>query len=71
MIVIKHRKIFYALSGIIGLLSLWALFSFGLKPGLDFPCGGLFDVFFFGATPHAAWGSHRSGQLAIRPSLFV
>ncbi|MSU55966.1 MAG: protein translocase subunit SecF [Candidatus Taylorbacteria bacterium] len=44
MFVVTHRKIFYALSALLFAASLAALALWGLKPGIDFKGGSLFEV---------------------------
>lgn len=41
---VKHRKIFFAVAGILGLASLCCLLIFGLKPGIDFTGGSILEV---------------------------
>ncbi|MEK9185380.1 MAG: protein translocase subunit SecF, partial [Patescibacteria group bacterium] len=51
MKIIEHRKIFYAISGILILASIISLAIWGLKPGLDFTGGSLLNFSFKGETP--------------------
>ncbi len=44
MFVIKFRKIFYSISVILLGFSLYALFAYGLKPGIDFKGGSIIEV---------------------------
>lgn len=44
MWIIKHRKIWYAFSLAIVIASLFALFKFGLKQGIDFTGGSLLEI---------------------------
>lgn len=44
MIIIKYRKIFYALSGILIAMSVAALFVWGLNLGIDFKGGAIVEV---------------------------
>lgn len=44
MIIIKYRKIFYALSGILIALSVASLFVWGLNLGIDFKGGAIIEV---------------------------
>lgn len=44
MIIVKGRKIFYAISGLLVLLSVIALSSWGLKWGIDFVGGSILEV---------------------------
>lgn len=51
MWIVKHRNIFYALSAILIVASLAALFVWGLKFGLDFKGGSLLEVEYTAGTP--------------------
>ena len=51
--VIKNRKIFLTISGILVSLSIIALFSWGLNFGIDFTGGSLLEVKFHGEKPSA------------------
>jgi len=60
MQVVKHRKIFYTISATLVLLSIFAIFLWGLKPSIDFAGGSLLDVSFGENKPTA---SEVSGAL--------
>ena len=51
MIIIKYRKIFYALSIILLTISVYAIFGLGLKQGTDFSGGSLLDISFENNIP--------------------
>ncbi len=51
MFVIKNRKIFYIISIVITLVSVVAIFTFGLKPGIDFTGGSVLEVSFPNEKP--------------------
>lgn len=51
MWIVKHRNIFYALSAILIIASLAALFVWGLKFGIDFKGGSLLEVEYTAGTP--------------------
>lgn len=51
MYIVTHRKIFYTISCILVLVSLAALFVFGLVPGLDFKGGALLEVSYLESRP--------------------
>ena len=73
MFIVKHRKIFYTLSGILVVGAILSLFIFGLKPSIDFTGGSLIDVSFSGNTPSIAEVSGvlnnlQFGDASIRPS---
>jgi preprotein translocase subunit SecF len=46
MLIVKNRKIFYAISSILVLSSIFAIVFWGLKPSIDFAGGSLLDVSF-------------------------
>lgn len=52
--VIKHRKVSFIFSAVLFVASLVALFTFGLKPGIDFTGGSLMEVKFTGERPESA-----------------
>lgn len=51
MWVVKYRKLFYTISGILVLASIVSLFTWGLLPGIDFTGGTLVEVSYDGALP--------------------
>lgn len=51
MIIVKYRKFFYALSGILVVLSFIALSTWGLKWGIDFKGGSVLEVEYTDARP--------------------
>ncbi len=51
MNIIKNRKWFYLFSGILVLLSIIALFSFGLQLGVDFKGGAIMEISYATSTP--------------------
>ncbi|MDO8514571.1 MAG: protein translocase subunit SecF [bacterium] len=53
MIIIKHRNIFFAVTGAIVLAALVSLFAFGLHLGTDFTGGTLVQVSYDGIRPNA------------------
>ena len=54
MQIIQNRKYYFFLSGLLIAASLLALFWYGLKPGLDFTGGSLFEVEYSRARPTTA-----------------
>ena len=44
MFVIKNRKIFFFISGLLVILSVLAIIFFGLKPGIDFTGGSILEI---------------------------
>jgi len=51
MFIVTHRKFFYFISGLIIVLSLAALFIWGLKFGIDFTGGSLLEIAYTGPVP--------------------
>lgn len=51
MFIIKHKKIFIAISVVLVLLSITSLFVFGLKIGIDFKGGALTEVYYTEVRP--------------------
>jgi len=72
MWVVKNRGIFYAISGALVIASLIALFTWGLKLGLDFTGGTLVDISYHGTRPSqnqiSAALSEIDQNASIRPS---
>lgn len=48
---IKYRKIFYWISGLLVLASLFSILNFGLNLGIDFTGGSALDISFVGKVP--------------------
>lgn len=53
MFIVRNRKLFFALTGLIVLLSIGALFAYGLHEGTDFTGGTLVEVRYTGERPDA------------------
>ncbi|MFH0804135.1 MAG: protein translocase subunit SecF [Candidatus Zambryskibacteria bacterium] len=51
MFIVKHRKIFYTISSILVLSSIFAIIFWGLKPSIDFAGGSLLDVSYSETKP--------------------
>ncbi|MEK7184673.1 MAG: protein translocase subunit SecF, partial [Patescibacteria group bacterium] len=51
MFVVKYRKLFYALSAILVIASLYAMSIWGLNPGIDFKGGSIFEIEYASSTP--------------------
>lgn len=49
--IIKNRKYYYLVSGILFLVSILSIIAWGLKPGLDFTGGSMLEVNFSGNRP--------------------
>lgn len=73
MFIVKYRKIFYTISGLLMLGSLIALFVWGLKPGIDFKGGSLLEVAYLDGRPDASvlkssLDRLNLGEYSIRPT---
>ncbi len=71
--IIKHRKIFYTISGIFFGLSVLALLLWGLKPGIDFTGGSLMEVEYKVSRPEVgvlrqSVGNLKLGNVVFQPS---
>jgi preprotein translocase subunit SecF len=51
MFVVKYRKLFYLLSAILIIASVWAISKWGLNPGIDFKGGSIVEVQYASSTP--------------------
>lgn len=51
MIIIRHRLVFFAVSAILALASIGAIFTYGLKVGTDFTGGSLVEIRYEGVRP--------------------
>lgn len=61
MFIVTHRKFFYAISALLVLGSIVALFLWGLKPGIDFKGGSIIEVEYASST--------RPTPGSVRPAL--
>lgn len=71
--IIKHRKIFYAISGILVISSLLAIVVWGLKLGTDFTGGSLLEVEYNGTRPEVSFvqnslSSLNIGNVTVQPT---
>ena len=64
MFIIKHRKIWYAFSLLIVIASLFSMFKFGLKQGIDFTGGALLEVE-YAAKPDALAAKQKIESLSL------
>jgi len=73
MIVVKQRKIWFALSAILFALSIWAILAYGFQFSIDFKGGTLTEVRFEGTLPakeqiEGALNALEIGGYSLRPS---
>ncbi|MFN4181421.1 MAG: protein translocase subunit SecF [Candidatus Paceibacteria bacterium] len=73
MFIIKHKKIFIAISAVLVVLSIASLFVFGLKIGIDFKGGALTEVYYAEARPDQAMLTEKLdalgyGTLLVQPT---
>jgi preprotein translocase subunit SecF len=73
MYIVKHRKIFYIISSILVLSSIFSIVFWGLKPSIDFVGGSLLDVSFTQTKPTSdevkgVLDSLNHGDASIRSS---
>ena len=69
MWVVKYRKIFYTISGLMVLAAFVSLFVWGLKPGVDFTGGTLIEVSYGDARPDQS--AVTSALVAVDPTVSV
>ncbi|MDO8619722.1 MAG: protein translocase subunit SecF [bacterium] len=69
MYIVTHRKLFYILSGLIFVVSIGALAIWGLKPGIDFKGGSLFEVTYPDGRPEKALIEETLKPLAVDASV--
>lgn len=74
MFVVKYRKLFFTISILLVLASLWAIFSYGLKLGTDFRGGTIMELEYATSTVPVATAISESlqslnlGNVAIQPT---
>ena len=71
--IIKNRKYFYIISGVLFLGAILSIIAWGLQPGLDFTGGSLMQVKFEGARPAnteviSALSSANLGEIVAQPA---
>lgn len=69
MFIVTHRKLFYIFSGLIIVASIVALALWGLKPGIDFTGGALFEVTYPDGRPEKAQVEDALKPLAVDASV--
>jgi len=65
MFIIKYRKIFYALSGILTALSVGAIFVWGLNLGIDFKGGAIVEVSYLEGRPEIGVVKENLDKLSL------
>lgn len=65
MFIVRHRKYFYLLSGIVVGLSLLSLAFFGLRFGIDFTGGALIEATYAGVPPERSLLEAGLGELEL------
>src|SRR6266542_2682845 len=73
MFVVKHRKIFYIISGVLFAVSIISLLVWGLNLGVDFKGGTLLEFSYSSGRPsledvNAALEPLKIGGLSVRPA---
>lgn len=69
MYIIKNRKIFYTLSGLLVILSIISLFVWGLELGIDFKGGSVVEIRYIDARPDSVLIDKNISALATEISL--
>lgn len=65
MFIIKHRNLFFTISGLMVLAALASLFTFGLKFGTDFTGGSILEVVYEGPRPEMSLIQSQVAGLTI------
>ena len=68
MFIIKYRKVWYAFSLIIVIASLFSIFKFGLKQGIDFTGGALVEIE-YASKPDVVAIRQKIGELSLGNAL--
>src|SRR3990167_9401168 len=73
MFIVRHRKIFFAISGALLALSIWAMFAYGFNVSIDFKGGTLTEVRYTEVRPmqndlETKINTLNLGGFSIRPS---
>src|SRR3989344_6516558 len=63
MFVIRHKNIFFFLSGLVVVLAVFSILFFGLKMSIEFTGGSLMEVSYFGERPSPQDISARAEEL--------
>jgi len=67
MNIVKHRKIFFIISGLLVLLSIGAVLIWGLQPGIEFTGGTLIEISYPSGSPEVKQVESRIESMAIGP----
>ncbi|MBI2042136.1 MAG: protein translocase subunit SecF [Candidatus Nealsonbacteria bacterium] len=68
---LKYKNIYFVFSGILVAASIYAILSFGLKPGIDFTGGSILEVSYEGARPTVADARaslSEFGEVSVQPT---
>ena len=69
MYIVKHRKFFYILSGLLMAGSLLAVMIWGLNPGIDFKGGSILEINYSGERPAVAELNQSLAPLSLGESV--
>jgi preprotein translocase subunit SecF len=69
MWIVTHRKIFYVISVVLGIISLGSLLVWGLNLGIDFKGGSLLEVSYVGEKPASATIQEALKPLAVESTV--
>jgi len=65
MFVIKHRYIFFLISGLLAMASIFGLFKHGLNLGIDFTGGSLLEVEYIDSRPEVAAIKNNVASISV------
>ena len=69
MNIVKHRKVFYIISGILVALSLFSIFGHGLNFGIDFKGGSILEVEYANAPATTTAAAAAAGTSSSTPKI--
>lgn len=65
MFIVKYRKIFFIIAAVLSVVSIFSLFYFGLKFGIDFKGGSIVEVSYTEARPNIEILKQKTDELAF------
>lgn len=65
MFIVKYRKIFFIIAAVLSVVSIFSLFYFGLKFGIDFKGGSIVEVSYAEARPDIETLKQKADELAF------